>query len=292
MRLQRFLAAAGLGSRRSCEGLITAGRVAIDGHTVTELGTQVDPDTQKVAVDGRPVSLQAPVFLAYYKPRGVICTANDPEGRPTVLDLLPPTMGRLFTVGRLDVESEGLLLVTNQGEFAHRVSHPRHGLEKVYHVFTPRIFAGTSWRVLLKGVESEGELLQVRYVRPKGRTPDGYRYEIVLGEGRNRHIRRMFEILDHPVRRLIRVAIGPLELETLRPGTWRDLGPEEIEELLAAAVPRRRSPPLSAARPGRGKEPRMDAQPTPPFGHPREGRCPTGLTPSGGGDERESEGGA
>jgi pseudouridine synthase len=235
IRLQKYLAECGVASRRACEKLITDGLVAIDGVIVTELGTKVDPAFQKVTCDGRPVQLDQKVWIMLNKPVGVICTSDDPEGRERVIDMFSDLPGRVYTVGRLDVMSEGLLLVTNDGDLAHRLMHPRHHIEKKYQVWVDRELTPEEIDRMLKGLNCRGESLRALRVEPLRRTPeDKIGYTLTLGEGRNRHIRRMMEALDCKVVRLVRVSVGPLRLEKLRTGEHRNLEAWEVEKLKKA----------------------------------------------------------
>jgi len=235
IRLQKYLAECGVASRRACEKLITDGLVTIDGVTVTELGTKVDPAVQKVTCDGKPVVLDQKVWIMLNKPVGVICTSDDPEGRERVLDLVSGVSGRIYTVGRLDVMSEGLLLITNDGELAHRLMHPRHHIEKKYQVWVDRELMPDEIDRMLKGLNCHGESLRALRVEPLHRTPEGQiGYTLTLGEGRNRHIRRMMEALECKVVRLVRVSVGPLRLEKLRTGEHRELAPSEVAQLRKA----------------------------------------------------------
>lgn len=238
IRLQKFLAECGVASRRACEMLIAEGRVAVDGVVVTEPGTKVDPSVQKVVCDGRPVTQESKVWLMVNKPAGVICTSEDPEGRERVLDLLPGIPGRLYTVGRLDVMSEGLILVTNDGDLAHRLMHPRHHIEKKYQVWIDRPLTAPDIDRMLKGLNCRGENLKALKVSALNggagvarALKDAYGYTLTLGEGRNRHIRRMMDVLERKVIRLVRVSIGPLRLEKLRSGEHRELAPSEVAAL-------------------------------------------------------------
>jgi len=232
IRLQKYLAECGVASRRACEKLITDGLVAIDSVIVTELGTKVDPATQKVTCDGKPVQLDQKVWIMLNKPVGVICTSDDPEGRERVIDMFTDLPGRVYTVGRLDVMSEGLLLVTNDGDLAHRLMHPRHHIEKKYQVWIDRELTPDEISRMLEGLNCRGEKLKVLRVEPLRRmiaSQPGY--TLTLGEGRNRHIRRMMEALDCKVVRLVRVSVGPLRLEKLRAGEHRNLEPWEVDKL-------------------------------------------------------------
>src|SRR3954447_3719080 len=225
-RLQKVLARVGLASRRASEELIAKGRVTVNGE-IAELGRRVDITTDRVEVDGTPIPI-APglVHLLLNKPRGVVSTADDPQGRPTVIELVPDEP-RVFPVGRLDQDTEGLLILTNDGELTHRLTHPRFGVEKEYlaHV-QGRPTRGTVRR-LREGVElsdgltapAEASLL----------APDLLR--LVIHEGRNRQVRRMCEAVGHPVERLVRTRIGPLADRRLKPGTWRPLTVDEVLDL-------------------------------------------------------------
>lgn len=227
LRLHHFLALCGLGSRRACERLVDGGRVAVDGVVIRRQGVCVDPAIQQVAVDGHPVCRERKVYLVMNKPRGVVCTASDPQGRRTFKSLLPGSLGeRVFTVGRLDQASEGLLVVTNDGDLAHALMHPRHNVEKVYLVWPRRPLTPEEERCLRNGVQSEGERLTLDELR---RDKDGYR--IRLREGRNRHIRRMFAAVGVGIVRLKRLMVGPLPLGSLRSGGWRHLEEREIQAL-------------------------------------------------------------
>ncbi len=225
-RLQKVLAAVGLGSRRACEELIADGRVTVDGEVAT-LGRRVDPETARVAVDGVPISVR-PGLVHYLlnKPAGVVTTASDPQGRPTVLDLVP-SEPRVFPVGRLDAATEGLLLLTNDGELAHRLTHPSFGVAKEYlaEVDTPPTRG--ELRRLREGVELEdGRTAPARVTLVPPRA-----VRMVIHEGRNRQVRRMLDAVGHPVRRLVRTRIGPLTDRRLRPGEWRPLTPAEVRSL-------------------------------------------------------------
>jgi 23S rRNA pseudouridine2605 synthase len=231
-RLQKVLAAVGWGSRRACEELIAAGRVTVNGE-VAVLGRRVDVEQDRVEVDGAPVGVKPGlVHLLVNKPAGVVTTARDPHGRPTVVELVP-AQPRVFPVGRLDAETEGLLLLTNDGELAHRVAHPSHGVEKEYlaEVDGGRVAPG-ALRRLREGIELEdGMTAPAKVTQPQ---PGVLR--ICLHEGRNRQVRRMCAAVGHPVRRLVRVRIGPLSDRRLRPGQWRPLTPAELKALAEATA--------------------------------------------------------
>lgn len=256
-RLQKVLARAGLGSRRACEELITQGRVTIDGAVVSQLGTRVDPERSSLACDGRPLRLPRSVYYMLHKPRGIVCTNRDPQGRKTVLDLLPGVRERVYPVGRLDEDSEGLLLLTNDGALCNLLTHPRYGVEKTYHVVARGWIEARALERVEKGVWlAEGRTAGAR-VRLKKRARDVSVLEVTLGEGMNREVRRVFARVGHPVVRLKRIRVGPLELGSLAPGASRPLGAAEVEALRrSVARPERREGAggfnASNARPWKG----------------------------------------
>jgi 23S rRNA pseudouridine2605 synthase len=231
-RLQKALARAGLGSRRACEELIADERVTINGVLAT-LGDRVDPDTDEVAVDGAVVGVR-PGLVHYLlnKPAGVVTTADDPQGRPTVLELVPATP-RVHPVGRLDLDTEGLLLLTNEGELTHRLTHPSFGVDKEYLAEVAGTPSRGALRTLREGVDlDDGPTAPARVSLLEGNL-----LRIVIHEGRNRQVRRMCEAVGHPVKRLVRTRIGPLTDRTLGPGEWRVLTGVEVHELRLAAEP-------------------------------------------------------
>lgn len=232
VRLQKFLAEAGVASRRACEQLIEDGRVFVNGQTVTELGTKVDSSTDRVAVDSKDVAAERKVYILLNKPRGVLCTSRDTHGRKRVLDLFPPSLPRLYTVGRLDCDSEGLLLLTNDGNFSLRLTHPRYKRPKKYRVKVVGAWRAEATARLLKGVVSEGECLRAEQVAPIQTGGETAELELIIREGKNRQIRRMMAAIGHPVQRLVRVAMGELTLGDLKSGQWRYLTHEEIHQLL------------------------------------------------------------
>ena len=234
-RLQKVLAAAGVGSRRNCEELITAGRVEVDRKTVTELGTRVDPAKQEIRVDGVPLPKVRLVYYAVHKPPGVVCTNRDPSGRPRVIDLMPRTKARLFAVGRLDLHSEGLILVTNDGELADRVTHPRYGVAKTYRVLVAGRPSRSVLERLRRGVRLAEGTTRIESVRVRSHRKESTTLEMRLREGRNREIRRVLAKVGHKVLRLVRIAVGPVRLGKLRPGASRELTPKELQALRRAA---------------------------------------------------------
>ncbi len=226
-RLQKVLAAAGIGSRRHCEEYILAGRVRVDGQKVQDLGTRVDPTTQKILLDDAPIRQERKQYYVVNKPTGYLCTNNDPDGRPRVIDLFPQTGVRLFTVGRLDENSQGLLLVTNDGELANRMAHPRYQIPKTYQVQVVGQPTRETLEKLRQGIYFDGGKFRVqgvRRIKSKGRSAF---LQIVLNEGQNREIRRLLARVGHKVIHLERVAFGPLKLSRLALGQYRELRPTE-----------------------------------------------------------------
>lgn len=235
-RLQKVLAAAGIGSRRACEQYITEGRVKVDGKVITRLGARVDPASQRVEFDGRPLQFQTLHTFLADKPRHILCTSSDPEGRPTLVEWAirmgaDPAL-RLYSIGRLDGDSEGLILLTNDGPLAHRLMHPSHHVEKEYRVWTDRFASRAQTQAMLDGVEDRGEQLKALAVTSEaGRPGRPPALRILLGEGRNRHIRRMLETVGLQVKRLRRIRIGSLTESDLRGRPIRELSAEEIRQL-------------------------------------------------------------
>ncbi|MFQ3592124.1 MAG: pseudouridine synthase, partial [Gemmataceae bacterium] len=241
LRLNKFLAHAGLGSRRHCDDLIASGRIRVDGHVVREMGTRIDPQTAQVELDGQPVRPERHVYWLVNKPVGYLCTNHDPDGRPRAIDLVPHVGERVYTVGRLDEDSEGLLLLTNDGDLAFKLMHPRFGIHKTYLVQVAGKPSKEDLEKLLQGVWlSDGHVKAKRVKRLKTQGESTW-LEIVLTEGKNREIRRMLAKLEHKVMRLKRVALGPIKLDRLRKGKARKLKPEEVELLTKHAHRPRRS---------------------------------------------------
>jgi 23S rRNA pseudouridine2605 synthase len=261
MRLNRYLALCGLGSRRACEALILEGRVTVNGRRVQELATSIEAG-DRVTADGREVSAAEHLTLVLYKPPKVMSTKSDPQGRLTLYDLLPPHYRHLHYVGRLDNDSEGLIVMTNDGALTQKLTHPSHKVDKEYIVTTDRPFRKEMIEKILKGIPLEEGLARAVAVHPISPR----RLIVVLQQGLNRQIRRMFEALGFEVERLIRSRIGSLTIEHLKPGKWRVLRPDEVKRLgqeaggvkaAAKRVPRIRPPGASAA-PDAPAEPEAD----------------------------------
>jgi len=269
-RIQKVLALAGVGSRRTCEQLLLAGEVTINGRVVDTLPAWVDPKRDRLTVRGKPVHVpEKVIWVMLFKPRGVVSTAEDPKGRPRAIDLVRHPSGiRVFPVGRLDVESSGLLLLTNDGDLSNRLTHPRYGVHKTYEVTVAGRVDEDELAKLERGIFLSDH--RTTHGRKPGRATGRATLSILrrerdrthllmeLSEGRNRQIRRMMLAVGHKVRKLRRVQVGPLKLSHLRPGEWRELTPIEIKMLRKAA---RREPPSAAPhrkpapRPAKGAEP-------------------------------------
>lgn len=227
IRLQKFMADCGVASRRASEELILDGRVKVNGQTVRELGTKVNPINVQVEVDGEPIQLpKSKTYLAFYKPAGILSTMSDPEGRPCLADYFGNLNDRLFHVGRLDKESEGLIILTNDGHWAHEATHPSFGVKKTYLVQCEDDVSKVALERLSRGVELDDGL-----AKPLSITRRGPFVEVVIHEGRNQIVRRMFEEVGFPVMRLIRVAIGSIKLGELPPGKWRSLSDAELTNI-------------------------------------------------------------
>ncbi|MCW2767422.1 MAG: ribosomal large subunit pseudouridine synthase [Nocardioides sp.] len=237
IRLQKLLAMSGVASRRKCEELMLEGKVVVDGEVVTRLGTKVDPRTAVIRVDGRRLPPVSPnVYLVLNKPRGVVSTMSDPEGRPTLSDLVANRPERLFHVGRLDTDTSGLLMLTNDGDFAQRMAHPSYEVDKTYVAEVEGEVTRATIKSLLEGVTLEDGPVTVSKARV---VSSGQQYgkdksivELVIHEGRNRIVRRLLDQVGHPVRRLTRTAIGPVTLGRLGSGEMRELTLPELGELL------------------------------------------------------------
>lgn len=230
MRLQRFLASCGVASRRASEDLIRAGRVSVNGVPVSVLGASIDPAADEVQVDGNPVSPGRRGVALLHKPKNVVTTLNDPQGRPSIADYLGEKLSGYVPVGRLDFESTGLVILTNDGELADRLMHPRYGWKRVYEVTVEGTVAPATLARMRRGVVLEDGEVQAD-ARVLGTTERGSRLRVSVGIGRNRIVRRMLAHLGHPVLTLHRVQHGPLELRDIPPGRIRELTPDECERL-------------------------------------------------------------
>ncbi|MBJ6363481.1 pseudouridine synthase [Paenibacillus sp. GCM10012307] len=237
-RLQKILAQAGVASRRKCEELILAGQVEVNGEKVSELGAKADPAVDVISVNGKVIKGEKKLYLMFNKPKGVITSAKDPEGRKIVSDFLKDIKERVYPVGRLDYDTEGLLLLTNDGQFANLLTHPKHHVPKTYLATVKGVPHGTSLEQLAQGIQLEDGMtapaeLEYQDVDPEKKQAT---ITITIHEGRNRQVRRMFEAIGHPVIRLKRIRFGELGLQNLQRGKYRHLTPKEVQELLAIAA--------------------------------------------------------
>jgi pseudouridine synthase len=232
VRLQKYLADAGVASRRAGEQIILSGRVAVNGHVVQELGTKVEPRHDRVTLDGQPVRAKRKLYLALNKPRGLVCSRKDEQGRPTIYELLPKEWSHLHSVGRLDFNSEGLIFLTNDGDFSLHLTHPRYGVHKKYLATVEGRVEEPMLARFTQGLWFEGE----RYKAQKARLVSGGGsqsvVELDLAEGKYREVRRLFESQGRAVKKLERIQIGKIKLGELRPGKWRTLTEAEIKSLL------------------------------------------------------------
>jgi 23S rRNA pseudouridine2605 synthase len=252
-RIQKILSQAGIASRRASEQLMLEGRVTVNGETIRELGTKADPAHDDIRVDGRRVTVVTRHrYLLVNKPRGYVTTRSDPQRRPTVIDLLRGVREYVYPVGRLDFDSEGLLLLTNDGDLAARLTHPRHGIARVYEARVLGVPDAHDLDRLSRGIVLDGRRTKAAEVKllPHGRDADNSTLAITIHEGRNRQVRNMCDAIGHPVTHLKRVAIGPLRDTKLKLGQWRDLTADEVQRLKrsAASEPTRRVPRPSPPR--------------------------------------------
>ncbi|GGH24736.1 ribosomal large subunit pseudouridine synthase B [Paenibacillus segetis] len=236
-RLQKILAGAGVASRRKCEELILKGKVEVNGETVTTLGTKADPAVDVITVEGKSIGAEKKLYIVFNKPKGVITSASDPQGRKIVTDYLKGVTERLYPVGRLDYDTEGLLLLTNDGDFAHLLTHPKHHVPKTYIAAVKGVPHGTELDKLKKGILLEDGITAPAEVEYQDIDPEGKHstISITIHEGKNRQVRRMFEAIGHPVTKLKRIAFGELFLGNLKRGLYRHLTKEEIEGLYKQA---------------------------------------------------------
>lgn len=244
-RLQKVLAQAGVASRRRCEELIVQGSVEVNGKPVRELGTKVDPERDRIVVNGKPVKLERHVYLILNKPTGVITSLSDPQGRRVVTDLLKGIKERVYPVGRLDYDTSGLLLLTNDGELANRLAHPSYEIDKVYRAWVKGVPSPDKVKRLATGVRLEDGMTSPGQARLLKASPDKQKawIELTIHEGRNRQVRRMCEAIGHPVLTLERVRLGFLTLEGLSPGEYRPLTSEEVEKLKRGLLPGKKPRP-------------------------------------------------
>ncbi|MDZ4743732.1 MAG: pseudouridine synthase [Verrucomicrobiota bacterium] len=248
MRINQFLASAGQGSRRSCERLIIEARVSVNGKPLIKLGAKIDPDKDRVCVDGKPVKAAGHQYYLLNKPAGFVCTKNDELNRRTVYSLFPEEYSHLFTVGRLDRDSEGLIILTNDGDFSNRLTHPRYKIPKIYEVLLDSDPNPEDVRKFLKGVyiKIEEDAPMKRATAEKVFRVANKHYELTLVQGYKRQIRQMFLAIGHPVRKLRRIQIGNLRLGNLRSGLFRSLKPSEVKSLLEYQPPKKikKAPPV------------------------------------------------
>ena len=252
-RLQKIIAHAGFASRREAETMIREGRVTVNGRVVTELGTKANPGRDHIKVDGKLITrAETHRYILLYKPKEVTSTVNDPEGRKTVVDLVKGVRERIYPVGRLDYQSEGLLLLTNDGDLAYKVSHPKHGSVKTYHVKVRGVPDERIIAKLERGITIDGkrtvpcEISRMKTTgrsTGKGEDEGNSWYEVRLREGRNQQIRKMFKAVGHPVSKLRRVAIGPISDPKLTPGDWRELTKNEVKMLATMKEPPKKKAP-------------------------------------------------
>lgn len=232
VRLQKYLAEAGVASRRASEDIILQARVTMNGKVVRELGVKVNPAKDQVMVDGKLVRTKKKVYLALHKPVGCVCSRKDERGRHTVYELLPPDWSSVQSVGRLDYDTEGLLLLTNDGELSLRLTHPRYGVKKIYEVTVEGRVDEEQLAALTRGIRDEGELLRAQRVRITSATKSRSVIELELTEGKNREVRRMCAAIGLNVEQLVRTQVGKIKLGELRVGRWRMLTETEIKTLL------------------------------------------------------------
>lgn len=233
MRLQKFLAESGVASRRASEAIILEGRVSVNGQIVRKLGTTIEPARDQVELDGRPLKVRRKIYIALNKPPGFLCTRKDDLGRTTILELLPREWDHLVSVGRLDRESEGLLFLTNDGDFALRLTHPRYGVRKIYRAAVESKVEPQMLKRFIQGIEDAGETLKAEKARIITANNSHSVVELELAEGRNREVRRLFASQEMEVTRLQRIQIGRIKLGELPIGKWRTLTETEIKSLLA-----------------------------------------------------------
>jgi 23S rRNA pseudouridine2605 synthase len=239
-RLQKILSSAGVASRRAAEKMIAEGRIRVNGAVVTEPGTKADPGRDEIRVDDRLISCETErIYILLHKPQGVVTTLHDPQGRPIVTDLLSGVTERVFPVGRLDYDSEGLLILTNDGEFSQRLQHPRYGIPKTYRVKVEGNPGKKEIQMLENGIDlPDGRFAPADVCLEKTNRASTW-LRLTITDGRNRVIRRAFEVLGYPICRLVRIAVGDVTLDAVREGAWRMLTRREVDRLLAQAISRK-----------------------------------------------------
>lgn len=253
-RLQKIIAHAGFASRREAEAMIREGRVTVNGRVVTELGSRASASRDHIKVDGRLITRAEPHrYILLYKPKEVMTTVEDPQGRPTVIQLVRGVRERIYPVGRLDFHSEGLIILTNDGDLAFKVSHPRHGSVKTYNVKVRGVPEERLIDKLQRGITIDGKRTlpcEIRRIRTTGRTEEEGNswFEVKLREGRTQQIRKMFQAVGHPVAKLKRVAIGPISDPKLTPGDWRELTKQEVKQLATVMEPKAPKPARRATK--------------------------------------------
>ncbi|MCF6188676.1 MAG: rRNA pseudouridine synthase [Desulfobulbaceae bacterium] len=236
-RLQKILARAGIGSRRKCEEFIKQGRVTVDGKPITGMGTKVDAAKARITFDGKPISSQEPVYLLLNKPTGYVTTLSDPQGRPIITDLLPEITARVFPVGRLDLNSEGALLITNDGRMTNFILHPRYGVNKTYEITVNTAPDSERIHRLERGIILDGTRTLPAEIRFLSRKKGNVRLQVILHEGKKRQVRKMFSAIGHPVKTLKRTAYGRLTLGRLRPAEYRFLTGKDIKKVFSGKIP-------------------------------------------------------
>ena len=227
-RLQKFLARAGVGSRRQCEGLIVQGRVNVNGETVTQLGSRVSPGKDIVSVDGVVVRTEKPLYLVFHKPKNCLCASRDERGRKTVLDFLPGISQRIYNVGRLDYDAEGLLILTNDGDFAHRVIHPRFRIPRTYRAAVKGFFTPEAGNSLRRGVKLDGKLIRPLSLRVISRGKRMSRLQLEIAQGINRQVKRMLSLVGYEITAIKRIKMGEVVLASLPPGKFRRMTRTEL----------------------------------------------------------------
>ncbi len=236
-RLQKTLAKAGIASRRKAEELIKQGRITVNNQVVIEMGTKVDPERDLISFDGQPVSLEDKIYLLLHKPVGYLCTLNDPQKRPIISDLIPKVTKRVFPVGRLDFDSEGALIITNDGELSQLLQHPKYEVNKTYQATVTGKPDNRNLQRLRKGIMIDGQKTYPAQVRVLQRRPDTTTLEVIIHEGKKRQVRKMFAAIGCPVQRLVRTAYGNLRLGDLPAGKYRKLTQKDIKKLFSGKIP-------------------------------------------------------